>query len=262
MIVELLQTFLIAMLVFVPLEHVLPRNKDKKIFRQSWGMDIIYALFAGVLIAIGSIFVIMTGGLLLDYIISDGFRDRVSQQPFVLQILEIIVIIDIVYYWIHRAFHQVPCLWRIHAIHHSIEDMDWLASHRVHPVDQVLTRGTSLILPFTLGFDTAALGIWAVTSSWHSLLNHSNIKLKFGPLKWLIVSPTYHHWHHAKEEQAFDKNFAGQLPILDVLFGTAIMGEKEGPSAYGTDTHVPDNFADQLLVPFKAPRRDLTTATP
>lgn len=262
MIVELLQTFLIAMIVFVPLEHVLPRDTSKKILRKSWKTDIVYALCAGVLISIGSIIVVMGGGLLLDYIISDAFRSKVSGQPLGVQIIEIIIVVDIVYYWIHRAFHQVPGLWRIHAIHHSIENMDWLASHRVHPIDQVLTRGTSLILPFAIGFDTAALGIWAIASSWHSLLNHSNINIKFGPLKWLIVSPTYHHWHHANEEHAFDKNFAGQLPILDILFGTAIMNEKAGPELYGTHTPVPENFVDQMMVPLKGAQPNLDTVVP
>jgi len=260
MIIELLKTFLITMIVFVPLEHVFPRKKDKKVFRKFWKNDIAYALLAGILIATGSLLLIMTGVTLLDYVISEEFKDLVSQQPLLLQILEMVVIIDIVYYWTHRAFHQIPALWRIHAIHHSIEDLDWLAAHRVHPIDQIFTRGASLILPFALGFDTAALSIWALVSSWKSVLNHSNINLKFGPLKWFIISPTFHHWHHANEEHAFDKNFAGQIPILDIIFGTAIMNEKEGPKVYGTDTHVPDSFVDQMLVPLKDAQPDLTTA--
>lgn len=262
MIVELLQTFLIAMIVFVPLEHLLPRDRSKKILRKSWKTDISYALLAGVLISIGSISVVMGGGFLLDYIISDSFRTTVGAQPFILQLIGIIIVIDIVYYWIHRAFHEIPRLWRIHAIHHSIENMDWLASHRVHPIDQVLTRGTSLILPFAMGFDAAAIGVWAIASSWHSLLNHSNINIKFGPLKWFVVSPTFHHWHHANEAHAFDKNFAGQLPILDVIFGTAIMNEKEGPKLYGTHTPVPENFVDQMMVPIKSDPPNLDPAVP
>jgi sterol desaturase/sphingolipid hydroxylase (fatty acid hydroxylase superfamily) len=95
------------------------------------------------------------------------------------------------------------------------------------------------------------------------MLKHSNFKISFGPLRWILASPTYHHWHHANQPEAYDRNFAGQLPLIDLLFGTAIMKEAEGPSAYGVDEPIPEDFVGQLIVPFrKADMADASSAQP
>ncbi len=72
-----------------------------------------------------------------------------------------------------------------------------------------------------------------------------------GPLRWLLASPQFHHWHHANETHAFDKNFAGQLPFLDALFGTLYIPGKAMPKAYGTGDPVPPLYHEQLLYPFR-----------
>jgi len=250
MVLELLQKLLITMVVFIPLEFLLPRLRDKKILRKNWALDTCYALFSGFIVTAGMIFIIVLGSLIIDPILPSSFKKAVANQHLVLQVIEIIIVADIGYYLIHRMFHENPVLWRLHAIHHSIKEMDWLAAHRVHPLDQILTRGTSLIIPYTFGFSTASIAIFFVIFGWHSYLKHSNVNIRFGPLKWVFVSPTFHHWHHANEQQAFDKNYAGQLSIIDIIFGTAIMKESKGPEYYGTDTYVPKNFIGQLLLPF------------
>lgn len=247
---ELFYGFLITMLVFVPLETLFPKRKDKKIFRKLWKLDCLYALGIGVLISAGSFALILTGTVLLDFILPQALQDWIDGQSLILQVICVMLIADIGYYWIHRLHHEIPFLWRFHALHHSIEDMDWLAAHRVHPLDQILTRGGSLIIPFALGFSAPALAIWAGIFSWHSYLKHSNANIRLGPLRWIFATPTFHHWHHANEAHAFDKNYAGQLPALDILFGSALMEEENGPTHYGTDTHVADDFIGQLVTPF------------
>ena len=254
MLMNILSHFLVAMLIFVPLEALLPRRRDKKIFRRLWQMDTAYALFAGVLIAAGMTALFLGTEKLLGPLVGEDIRSAVAGQPLVLQVVELIVIADLGYYLIHRMFHTVPALWRIHAVHHSIEDMDWLAAYRVHPIDQVMTRGVSLMIPIILGFSPLAFAIFGFFFSWHSVLKHSNVNVSFGPFRWLLATPTYHHWHHANQPEAFDKNFAGQLPIIDLMFGTAIMKETAGPAAYGTDQPVPRGFVDQLIQPLRALR--------
>lgn len=251
MLMNILSHFLFAMLIFVPLEALAPRRRDQKILRQLWQTDTAYALFAGTLIAAGMTALFLGTQAIFAPLVGEPIRNAIAAQPLVLQVIEIVVIADVGYYLIHRAFHAVPALWRIHAVHHSIEDMDWLAAYRVHPVDQIMTRGVSLMIPIILGFSPAAFAIFGFFFSWHSVLKHSNVKVSFGPLRWLLATPTYHHWHHANQAEAFDKNFAGQLPIIDLLFGTAIMKEKEGPAAYGTDQPLPRDFVDQLIQPLR-----------
>ena len=251
MVLDIFQKLLITMSVFIPLEFLLPRLQEKKILRKNWRLDLCYALAAPMITSAGIIFIIVISVLLINPILSPTITDFIAAQPLYLQVIEIIIIADLGYYLIHRMFHENPTLWKLHAVHHSIEEMDWLAAHRVHPIDQIMTRGLSLIIPYTFGFSTAAITIFFLIFGWHSYLKHSNVNIRFGPLKWLLASPTYHHWHHANEEHAFDKNYAGQLPILDILFGTAIMEEKKGPEHYGTNTPVPTDFIGQLFIPFK-----------
>ena len=129
--------------------------------------------------------------------------------------------------------------------------MDWLASHRVHAVDQIITGSATLLVPMVLGFSDAALYLYAVQFGWHSLLKHSNVRISWGPLRWILATPIYHHWHHANQPEAYDKNFAAQLPFIDLLFGTAIMKEREAPEVYGIDEHMPAGYVDQFWHPFR-----------
>lgn len=248
---DIFKTVLITSLVFIPMEFIFPRIRGKKILRKDWIRDVLYAFIAGSITLFGITIIIVAGHIAIEPFLSEGFKTAIGSQPVWLQIVEIIIIADLIYYWIHRMFHENPYLWKIHAIHHSIEEMDWLAAHRVHPIDQILTRGGSLIIPFSFGFSAAPLSIFFLIIGWLSYLKHSNVKIHFGPLKWLIVSPTFHHWHHANEEHAFDKNYADLLPILDILFKTAVIKEDNGPEKYGTDTVLPETFLGQLILPLK-----------
>src|SRR5690606_2236565 len=62
-----------------------------------------------------------------------------AAQPLALQAVEMLVVGDLLAYWLHRAFHVRP-LWRFHAVHHSSTHLDWLSSVRLHPVNDWLTR--------------------------------------------------------------------------------------------------------------------------
>ena len=67
------------------------------------------------------------------------------------------ILADLGFYTVHRLFHKIPWLWKFHAVHHSIEEMDWLAADRVHPIDQIFTKGASLLPVFALGFAAGPL---------------------------------------------------------------------------------------------------------
>ncbi|HSF91885.1 MAG TPA: sterol desaturase family protein, partial [Paracoccaceae bacterium] len=157
---------------------------------------------------------------------------------------------DLGFYAAHRTFHAVPFLWRFHSVHHSIEQMDWLAAHRVHPVDQIITATASLLPLYLLGFPTLPIAVYAVIYQWQSLLIHSNVRINFGPLKWLLASPQFHHWHHANQKEAYDKNFSAQLPFIDAILGTMYLPKDEAhPEKYGTDDPVPPLYHQQLIYP-------------
>ena len=85
------------------------------------------------------------------------------------------------------------------------------------------------------------------------VFNHANVHLPWGPLRYIIVTPDFHHWHHSSDDVAIDRNYAAHYAFLDYLFGTAVRGQKGFPSEYGSvvGDYMPDGFAHQQAFPFR-----------
>ena len=85
------------------------------------------------------------------------------------------------------------------AIHHSADDMDWLAGSRLHLVDVAVTRGLTYVPIYLLGFAEAPLFAYVAFVSVQATFIHANVRFEFGPLRWLMATPQFHHWHHGAE---------------------------------------------------------------
>lgn len=235
--------------ILIPLERLLPLHPEQGTLRRDWLNDVFYLLFNGIVVRAG--FAVVAGILMYFFkrTLGPDPLPWVGELPVWAQVIAVITIADFGYYIAHRASHAVPFLWKFHAVHHSIEEMDWLATHRVHAVDQIFTNTLSLLPIYFLGFSLEAVVVYAVIYQAQALLIHSNVKINFGPLKWLIASPEYHHWHHANEPDAYDRNFAAQLSIIDVLAGTLFIPKRQ-PKAYGINEPMPRLYHQQFLHPF------------
>ncbi|NGM45332.1 sterol desaturase family protein [Rhodobacter sp. SGA-6-6] len=242
---------LILACIFIPLERLLPLHHDQPILRRDWANDLIYLLFNGFLVRAGSILVL--GGVMASWThwVPAEATAWTRGLPLWAQVIGVIVVADIGYYTAHRLSHGIPFLWKFHSVHHSIEEMDWLASHRVHPFDQIWTNALSLLPVYFLGFSAPAVAIFSLIYHVQALLLHSNLRITFGPLKWLIASPEYHHWHHADQREAYNRNFAAQLSLIDVVAGTMFL-PRHRPERYGVSDPVPRSYPLQLLYPFAA----------
>src|SRR6266403_2767628 len=249
-----LKVIFITILVFVPLERVFALHPEQKAFRRDWANDLVFLLFNGLLIKLGLLAVIAVSIFAATQIVPASFQAAIGGLPYWIQLPLVIVLSDLGFYWTHRMFHAVPWLWRFHAIHHSIEELDWLAAARVHPIDQILTKGVSLVPVVALGFSEWAIGLYAVLYHWQSFLIHANVRIGFGPLRLLFASPEFHHWHHSSQREARDRNFAGQLSFLDALFGSFHLPRGQKPTTYGLDRRIPQRYVPQLLYPFVGER--------
>jgi sterol desaturase/sphingolipid hydroxylase (fatty acid hydroxylase superfamily) len=187
--------------------------------------------------------------------IDPGVQEWVRGRSAIAQFVGILVLADLTQYWVHRAFHAVPSLWRFHQIHHSAETMDWLAGSRLHLVDVAATRGLTYVPIYVLGFAEAPLFAYAVFVSIQATFIHANVRFRFGVLRWLVATPQFHHWHHGAEHEAVDKNFAVHLPVLDAIFGTFYLPKHRWPRAYGlaNGESVPGGYLRQLVRPFTRP---------
>lgn len=136
-------------------------------------------------------------------------------------------------YWAHRLSHQVPVLWRLHCVHHSSTHIDWLATVRQHPVDAAVTQVITLAPLYALGFSERSLLAAGAAFTALGVLQHLDLPWSFGPLRWILPSPRWHHWHHATDPDARDRNFG--VPLVDLVFGTAHFPRGRAPAGYGVD---------------------------
>src|SRR5262252_1422695 len=226
----LLNVLLLA-LVFVPLERAFPRRHEQTTFRSGWTTDGVYLMVSHLAVQGLTFMTLLPATTLARFWQPLALQRAIRDQPLLLQFLEIVLVADLAQYWIHRGFHQVPLLWRFHAIHHSSRAMDWLAGSRLHVVDVITTRGLVMVSVFLLGFAPTALYLYLVFVSFHAVFIHANLRFSFGRLDFVITTPRVHHWHHAVAPT--DKNFAVHLPVLDHLFGTQYLPDDTWPEAYG-----------------------------
>ena len=250
------KVLLVMALIFIPLERIFHLHEDQKVLRQHFSVDMIYFFVIAQVTKLALGLVLLGAMIGINLVVPPIVGQAIKSQHLALQVVEAIIIADIGVYFAHRIFHAVPFLWRFHAVHHSSEQMDWMSAYRVHPVDQVLTKSISILPLYALGYAEVAMAILIGIQTVHALLVHANVRMTFGPLKWLLVSPQFHHWHHANERSGYDKNFAAQLPVLDWLGGTMHLPGNSYPRVYGATNAPPaNNPVAQMVDPFKPRRR-------
>ncbi|MDH3493172.1 MAG: sterol desaturase family protein [Acidobacteriota bacterium] len=238
--------------VFTPLERTFALHKDKKVFRKGFATDVLHILFNRFIVDLAGFLVIVTLAVSMTLYSSQLLRDLVASQPIWLQFIEAVATANIFGYFAHRLTHSVPLLWRFHAIHHSSENLDWLAAARTHPIDQIFSRAMIFVPLFLLGFTQEVFGAYLIVAVLHGVFLHSNVRFKFKFLRGIVATPHYHHWHHSNHPEAANKNFAGQFPILDLLFGTYYFPEEKTPHIYGVNERIPRGYLGQLKYPFSA----------
>jgi lathosterol oxidase len=247
-----LLNLLILAVLFVPLERIFPRRPDQRIFRHAWETDLAHFAVSHLLVQL-TVFLTMAPAVwLFAGAARESLQGWVTAQPIALQAVEALVVADLAQYGAHRAFHQVPWLWRFHQIHHSSTTLDWLAGSRLHLVDIVVTRAFSFVPLYLFGFAPTAVYAYLIFVSFHAVFIHANVRFRFRPLEWIVVTPRYHHWHHADHAEAVNRNFAVHLPFIDRLFGTAHLPEGRWPDRYGiSGDPVPEGYLGHLAYPFR-----------
>jgi len=251
---------ILAGLTLSPIETLVPAHKQNTFYRKGILLDLVYwfvtpiitRFFTGLIIGALIYLIFYLLGLKSISISSAlmGFGP-ISRQPGWIQTIEILMIADFIDYWTHRTFH-FSRFWKIHAIHHTAEDMSWLSASRLHPLNDLTTRSFQIIPIVLLGFSGSTILTILPLVSFYVMFLHSNIRWDFGPFRWILVSPAYHRWHHTSDEEGLDKNFAGIFPIWDLIFGTAYFPKKL-PTKYGLrNQFIPESLTAQLMFPFSS----------
>ncbi len=233
----------------VPFEKLFPRHRQK-LRRPQVGTDIGYALAGPILTTIAIAGAVVVAVVSLAWLPGLAIRPLVGLIPPVAMPFVGIALFDLAIYWTHRWYHEVPVLWRFHAIHHSPEHMDWVSGFRNHPFDGTLIAPAFVFL-LAAGFSPEFTGALAVIQIVLGIFLHANVRWRLRPLHKIVITPEFHHWHHANEPGAINSNYSVFLPAWDLLFGTYFMPRNRRPQVYGVTEHIPTGMAAQLWHPFR-----------
>ncbi|WP_430967035.1 sterol desaturase family protein [Spongiimicrobium sp. 2-473A-2-J] len=245
---------LISLLIW-GLEIRFPWRKQQSIFRKDFWLDGFYMFFNFF------IFSIVISGFykLLELGFADlGLSSKslvlvdMSGLPLWIQLIVFFVVLDFVQWFTHILLHRYPFLWKFHKIHHSVKEMGFAAHLRYHWMENILYKPLKTLGVMVLGgFEPEQAYIVHFLAIAIGHLNHANIKLSWGPLKYLINNPVMHLYHHAYElpEGKYGVNFGISLSVWDYLFGTNYIPEDSGTIGLGFpgDEEVPKGFFRQII---------------
>lgn len=245
---ELLQTtitFLVMGALCSLLERLWPYNVGK--WRPDTFTDVTY--FA-IRIALSASLAVATG--VAGQSLPEREQSLIGSSPFAVQLVGYLFLSDFIQYWTHAIMHRVNFLWHVHAIHHSPVQVDWLVASRVHPIELGINKAVSAIPLYFIGFSPSVIAFAVPITACYSLFLHANVPWTYGPFGYIFASPAFHHWHHASDPPARDKNFAQTFSLIDYLFRTAYFPRNRRVGKYGLVKGVmPAGFIQQCAYPLR-----------
>jgi sterol desaturase/sphingolipid hydroxylase (fatty acid hydroxylase superfamily) len=174
-----------------------------------------------------------------------------AEASWWLQLPLALLVADFGAYWFHRLAHQAPVVWRIHALHHSSEQLYVLSSTRNHPLNVIATVTVSTLPLVLLGAHGEVLLLTSLFTALNGLLQHANMDLRLGPLNWVLSGPELHRLHHSLDFDESNTNFGSNLIVWDVLFGTRYLPEGRTIQSIGlAGLVITRNYWAQLSLPF------------
>ncbi|WP_149277131.1 sterol desaturase family protein [Pareuzebyella sediminis] len=253
----------ISLLVWM-LEIIFPWRKDQPVFRKDFWLDGFYMffnffLFAIVISGVYRVLQILFGNL--------GITAKslsiidISVWPMWAQLTVFFVVLDFVQWFTHILLHKYPFLWKFHAVHHSVKEMGFAAHLRYHWMENILYKPLKTFGVMILGgFEPEQAYIVHFLAIAIGHINHSNIKITWGPLKYIFNNPVMHLYHHAYKlpKGSYGVNFGISLSVWDYIFKTNYIPEDGGKIALGFpgDDKIPKGFWGQLVHGFKGRKAD------
>lgn len=250
-------------LVVWGLEIAFPWRKDQSIIRKDFWLDGFYMFFNFF------IFSIVISGVytLLEMFFADinitmkslAIVD-IAHWPMLAQLIVFFIVLDFVQWFTHVLLHKYPFLWKFHKVHHSVKEMGFAAHLRYHWMENILYKPLKTFGVMILGgFEPEQAYIVHFTAITIGHLNHSNVKITWGPLKYIFNNPVMHLYHHAYTlpKGKYGVNYGISLSLWDYIFKTDYIPEDSGTVEIGFkgDDQFPKDFIGQNIYGFKKGQR-------
>lgn len=242
----LAQLSLVAALA-VPLQIAFPAVRRKSKLTTVEGWDDLFYWFQPALLGFTIYASLSTGAIRFVTERSEPLFPSLATWPFWAQVVVAVWAFDFVVYWRHRFMHVIPFLWPIHAVHHTARQIDFFTTKRLHFLELWLGSVLTGLVVWRFGLALAPLAVGYQIYISFNFFIHTNVRVRFsGPLKYVLVSPFMHRWHHALDAKAINRNFGVVFAWNDWLFGTALHPEHE-PDAYGLDVPAQESARESIL---------------
>jgi sterol desaturase/sphingolipid hydroxylase (fatty acid hydroxylase superfamily) len=241
------------------LEMLFPWRKNQSFFRKDFSLDAFYMYFNFFLftVVISGVYALISNAFSNVGISMDAISIiDIQALPNWFGLLIFFVLLDFVQWFTHVLLHKTPFLWQFHKVHHSVKEMGFAAHLRYHWMENILYKPFKTIAIMLLGgFEPSQAFIIHFAAITIGHLNHANLALDWGPLKYVLNNPVMHLYHHAKSlpKGRFGVNFGISLSIWDYLFNTSYVPKKNPHLTLGFDgdENFPKDFLSQNLSGFK-----------
>jgi len=241
-------------------EIIFPWRKDQARIRQDFWLDGFYMFFNYFLFsliaynAISNVFVDLFNNTLGAVGINNLVAIEIASWPAWLQLFTLFIVADFIHWNVHRTLHRVPWMWEFHKVHHSVKEMGFAAHLRFHWMENIFYKSAQYIPLAMIGFGLTDFFIVHIIATAIGHLNHSNINLTYGPLKYVLNNPAMHIWHHVKELPEGHPNginYGISLSLWDYIFGTAVIPSsgRDIELGFPGDDGFPETLGKQLAYP-------------
>jgi len=192
--------------------------------------DTITSLSMGSLSSLSGLMIVGASALIYEFVVNAFSLTQLSADSTLVWIATFIFY-DLAYYWKHRLGHEVALFWGSHVSHHQSEDYNLGTALRQTSID---FHGFLFLIPFFIaGVPGEVLVATVSLNLIYQFWVHTQHVPALGPIEWIMVTPSNHRVHHARNDQYVDKNYGGVFIIWDRIFGTYQDELAEEPAVYG-----------------------------
>lgn len=180
--------------------------------------------------------------------------------PVPVQAALMLILADLLRYWLHRIAHHWRPVWRLHAVHHAPETLYFLNVGRFHPLDKALQFLLDSAPFIILGVGPEVVSAYFVFYAINGFFQHSNVDVRLGPLNWIIAGPELHRWHHSRVIAESNSNYGNNLIVWDALFGTRFLPPRDVGALGLLNQRYPKDIVGQTLAPLLVDPGDVGNA--